>query len=233
MIGCARFARDVFRTFTWRTFLLSQLLAVAIEIIAVLSFVMPLQPPASFSWSRVVIEETMAVSIVLALLAANQAIARGARQVPAFAIAILAASVSTAVVQFEVRHWLGIYTNGDRPGIEMSRRRLQMVYAGSDTLTYGVLFLLMYADYQRRERLLTRIREVELERAHEEQRVLRSRLAAMRSSIDAQELMTRLVDVQRLFEQDSPDADRLLDDLVAGLRARLTPLEPARTTASV
>lgn len=69
-----------------------------------------------------------------ALLVAKPSIARGVRPIPAYAIAVVAASVLAAVVQFSVRHWLGVYTNGDRPGVEMSRRRMQMVYAGSDTL---------------------------------------------------------------------------------------------------
>jgi hypothetical protein len=225
--AAVRFLRDLLHSFTWQKLLLVQLLALGIEIIAVLSFVMPFQSPPSFLWSRLVVDETVAFSIVSALLVARQSIARGVRPVAAYAIAVLAASVLAAVVQFNVRHWLGVYTNGDRPGVEMSRRRMQMVYAASDTLTYGVLFILIYLDYERRERLLRRIREAELDRARKERHVLHARLAAMRLSIDADALMTELIDLQRLFEHDAPDAVRRLDELVAGLRARVTQLDSA------
>jgi hypothetical protein len=228
MTAIARFLRDLLHSFTWRQFLLAQCLAAAMESIAVLSFVIPLQPPPSFAWSRVVIEETIGLSIVLALLAANQAIVRGARPIAAYATAIVVASIAAAVIQFQVRHWLHIYTNADRPGIEMSRRRMR-----SDTLTYGVLFLLMYVDYQRRERALRRLREAELERARNEQRRVQSRLGAMRSSIDGEELITQLVDVQRLFESDSPEAECRLDQLVAALRAKVTQLDATQVATSV
>lgn len=221
----AQFLRDVLRGFTWQKMLLVQLLALSIEIIAVLSFVMPFQSPPSFVWSRLVIAETIAFSIVAALLAAKQSIARGARPIPAYAIAVVVASVLAAILQFNVRHWLGVYTNGDRPGLEMSHRRMQMVYAGSDALTYGVLFILIYLDYERRERLLRRIREAELARARKEQHMLHVRLAAVRSSIDAEALMTELMDLQRRFEGDAPDAVRRLEDLVAGLRTKVTQLD--------
>lgn len=233
MTAIARFLRDLLHSFTWRQFLLAQCLAAAMESIAVLSFVIPLQPPPSFAWSRLVIDETIGLSIVLALLVANQAIVRGARQFAAYATAIVVASIAAAVIQFQLRHWLHIYTNVDQPGIEMSRRRMQMVYVGSDTLTYGVLFLLMYVDYQRRERALRRLREAELERARNEQRRVQSRLGAMRSSIDGEELITQLVDVQRLFESDSPDAECRLDELVAALRAKVTQLDATHVATSV
>lgn len=232
MSAAARFIRDVLHGFTWQKLLLVQLLAVGIEIVAVLSFVMPFQSPPSFLWSRFVVAETIAFSIVSALLVAKTSIARGVRPIPAYAIAVVAASVVAAVVQFNVRHWLGVYTNGDRPGVAMSRRRMQMVYAFSDTLTYGVLFILIYVDYERRERLLRRIREAELDRARKEQHMLHSKLTTVRSSIDAEALMTELTDLQRLFEHNAPQAVRRLDDLVADLRARVTQLDSIEVTAS-
>ena len=225
MRAAARFVGDMIRSFTWQKLLLVQILALALEAIAVLSFVLPFQPPGSFPWSRAVIEETMAFGIVLAVLAADQAVARGARPFRAYALAIVVASLSTSVVQFEVRHWLGMYTNGDQPGRAMAYRRMQMVYAGSDTLTYGALFALIYLDYRRRERLQRRVREAELDRARKDQRLAESRLAALRSEVDAEELMAALADVRRLFEQDSREGDRRLDQLIADLRAKLTPAD--------
>jgi hypothetical protein len=225
--AAARFLCDVLRAFTWQKLLLVQLLAVALDIVAVLSFVRPLQPPPTFFWARVVIEETMAFSMVLAVLAADQAVLRGARPFRAFAISIAAASVLAGAVQFPVRHWLGLYTNGDRPENDAARRRVQMVYVGSDTLTYGALFVLVYLDYRRRERLLRRVRTAELERARKEQQLAQSKLAALRSGVDAEELLKSLAGLKDLFERDSPDAECSLDELIASLRAKLeTPHAP-------
>ena len=93
-----KFARDVLRTFTWQKLLLAQLLAGALDLIAVLLFVRPFDPPPTFPWSRVVIEETMAFSILFAVLIADQAMARGARQFRAYALAIIVASIAASLI---------------------------------------------------------------------------------------------------------------------------------------
>ncbi len=219
----ARSLLDVLRGFTWQKLVLVQLLAVSLDIVAVLSFVRPLHPPPTFSASRVVIEEIMAFSIVFALLAAEQAVARGARAFRAFAVAIVAASIIAGLVQYRVRHWLGIYTSGDHPGLGTARRRVQLVYVTSDTLTYGVLFILIYLDYRRRERLLTRVRQAQLERARKERQFAESRLAALRSDVDAEAFLVQLKDIKGLLECEAPDADRRLEELIESLRAKLAP----------
>ena len=76
-----------------------------------------------------------------------------------------------------------------------------MVYAACDTLTYGVLFILVYLDYRRRESLLRRVRAAELERARNEQRLTDSRLAALRADVDAAELLATLEDLQQRYSQ--------------------------------
>ncbi|HVY63628.1 MAG TPA: hypothetical protein VHH11_02285 [Gammaproteobacteria bacterium] len=227
-----RFARDVLQSFTWQKLLLAQLVAGILDIFAVLLFVYQFTTPPTFSWSRVVIEETMAFSILLAVLAADQAVARGARPFRAYALAIVVASVVSAVAQFWIRGWLGLYTISDQPGNDVSVRRSQMIYAGCDTLTYGVLFILLVLDYRRRERLLRRVRAAELERARREQRIVQSQLAALRTDVDAVELLATLDSLQRGFESGRPDADQKLDAVIASLRAKLAPVETERPEAA-
>jgi hypothetical protein len=178
-----------------------------------------------------VIEETMAFSILLAVLIADQAVVRGARQFRAYALAILVASVFSAVAQFQIRGWFGFHTNTDRPGVAAAVRRTQMVYAGCDTLTYGALFILVYLDHRRRERLLRRVRAAELERARREQRIVRSQLAALRTNVDAMELLAALEDLRRAFERDREDADTRLDAVIEGLRRKLAPVDAPRQEA--
>jgi hypothetical protein len=223
--GVRGFVADVWRAFTWRHLLLMQLLLVAIDVIALLSFVLPFRPSVALIVpSRFVIEETMAVSIVMAVLVADQAIARGVRRFRAYAVAILIASILAGVTQYEIRSWLGLYTRADQPGRDITQRRMQMVYVFSDTLTYGVLLILVYVDYQNRERVLRHVRAAEFERARKEQRLVASRLAALRSEVDAAALLQSLAEVKQSFEQESPGAAARLDALIASLRAQLTPV---------
>ncbi len=219
------FGRDVLRTFTWQKLLLAQLLAGALDVFAVLLFVYQFTTPPSFSWSRLVIEETMAFSILLAVLIADQAVARGARPFRSYALAILIASVFSGIAQFQIRGWLGFYTIADQPGVDIAIRHAQMIYAGCDTLTYGVLFILVYLDYRRRERLLRRVRAAELERARREQDIVRSQLAALRTDVDAVELLETLEELRGAFDQGSVDAEAHLGAVIAELRNKLAPVD--------
>jgi hypothetical protein len=215
------FGRDVLRTFTWQKLLLAQLLVVMLDIFALLLFVYQQTAPPTFVWSRIVIEETMAFSILFAVLIADQAVARGTRPFRSYALAILIASVFSTVAQHEIRGWLGVYTLADQPGSAPAVRYAQMIYAGCDTLTYGVLFILVYLDYRRRERLLRRVRAAELERARREQNIVRSQLAALRTDIDAVELLSTLGDLRRGFQENDADVDLRLDAVIASLRSKL------------
>jgi hypothetical protein len=107
-----------------------------------------------------------------------------------------------------------------------------MVYAGCDALTYGVLFVLAYLDYRRRERLLGRVRAAELERARREQNIVRSQLAALRTDVDAAELLTTLESLRQAFEQGRDDVDARLDGVIASLRSKLAPVDAGRLEAS-
>jgi hypothetical protein len=217
-----RFARDVLASLTWRKLLLSQLLALTLELIAELVFVLPAATrPASFSWSRIVVDETMALSILMAVVIADQAVARGCRPLRTYALSVLAASIVAAVSQFQIRAWLGVHTLADRPGVDVAVRRTQMIYVFSDALTYGGLFTLALLDFRRREYLLRRMRLIELERARNEQQLAKSKLATLAAHVDAEELLTTLGDVHELFLLDAPSADRRLDTVIDQLRARL------------
>ena len=173
----------------------------------------------------------MACSILLAVLIADQAVARGTRQFRSYALAILLASVFAAVTQFQIRGWLGLHTLADQPGVNAAVRRTQMVYVGCDTLTYGVLFIVVYLDYRRRERLLRRVRAAELERARREQYIVHSQFAALRTDVDAVELLATLEDLRQAFERGPNDADTRLDTVIASLRSKLAPVEVDRQNA--
>jgi hypothetical protein len=225
------FVRSVARAFTWQKLLLAELLFVLLDVFAVLLFVSQLPVPPSFTWSRIVIEQTMALGILLAVLVADEAVRRGAKRFRAYAIAIVAASVLVSAAQFQVRAWLGIYTVGDRPDAALASRRMQMVYVGCDTLTYGALFILALLEYRRRADLLRRMRFAELERARRRQRGAETRLTALRTDVDAAALLTTLEDLRDRFERDTPGADELLDEVIADLRGKLASADVGRAFA--
>jgi hypothetical protein len=227
MAAVSQFCRDVLRALTWQKLLLAQLLAGIVDMFVVLMKNQWAAPP-TFTWSRLVIAETIAFSMLFALLIADQAVARGARQFRAYALAIVGAAVFAGLAQFQARTWLGIETSIDRVGVAAAVRRTQMVYVACDTLTYGVIFIVVTLDFRRRERLLRRVRAAELERAHREREIVRSQLAALRTDVDAVELLATLDDLRRGFESGRSDVDARLDEVIASLRSKLAPVEAPR-----
>jgi hypothetical protein len=220
--AAGRFTRDVLRSVTWQKLLLSQLLAFMLELMSLLVFVYPAASrPPTYSVSRFIIEETMAFGILFAVLIADQAVARGCRPLRTYALALVIAAAIAAPAQFQIRSWLSVYTLADRPGVDIAVRRTQMIYVFADALTYGGFFTLALLDYRRREYLLRRVRQSELERARNEQAIASSRLAALRADVDSAEMLTTLEEVHQLFLLDAPSADRRLDEVIANLRARL------------
>ena len=205
------FARDVAREFTWRKLLLVQVLALIADIIA--NVVMSL--PDGIVVLRLVIAQTMALSIVISACIGNQAVARGVRPLFAYALPLVVMSVVGAYAQSRLLMLL----NREPPGWDF----ISVIDIGCEILSYGAMFLLVYVDHRRRLDLARRIRVAELERARNEQQLTESRLAEFRAGVDPVELMVELDALRTLYDRDAEQAERMLDELIDALRAKLAP----------
>ena len=88
-------------------------------------------------------------------------------------------------------------------------------------LFFGCLIAAVGASQRSRRRMLAALRSAELERASSEQRLAQARLASLEASVDPDYLHETLSRLERLYEDDPPAADRLLDELIAFLRSAL------------
>jgi hypothetical protein len=208
-----QFVRDVIGAFTWKTLLLVQCLAFVLDTLA--NVVMSFDDSALVL--RIVIDETMAFSIVFATLIGDQAVARGARALPAYGLPLAAMSVLAAYTQ----SWILIWLNREPPEWDW----MSVIDIAWECLTKGAMFVLAYVEHHRRLDLARRVRVAELVRARNEQQAVQSRLAEVRADVDPVELMAELGALQKLYERDAPDADRSLDELIDSLREKLAPRE--------
>jgi len=96
-------------------------------------------------------------------------------------------------------------------------------------LFFGGLIAAVETSQRWRTRMLSSLRSEELARATSQQRLVQARLASLEARIDPDHLYRTLSQLERLYEDDPPAADRLLDELIAFLRHALT--EGGRTMA--
>ncbi len=97
-----------------------------------------------------------------------------------------------------------------------------MLYNAWLMLFFGGLIAVVVASQRRRTRMLSALRSAEINRATSQQRLAEARLASLQARIDPDHLYQTLSRLERLYENDPPAADHLLDELIAFLRKALT-----------
>jgi len=100
----------------------------------------------------------------------------------------------------------------------------------SSALLYGILACWVYVNHFTARRADNRMRAAELVRAKSRRRTLESRLQAMQARVEPQFLFNTLAQVRELYERDVAVAGRMLDDLIAYLRAALPHLRESSST---
>jgi len=88
-------------------------------------------------------------------------------------------------------------------------------------LVFGGLAATVYSSRQRHARMLAVLRAAELDRETSQRRLAEARFAALQARIDPDFLLQTLTRLERLYEADPPEADRLLEELIVFLRGAL------------
>src|SRR5205823_33842 len=92
-------------------------------------------------------------------------------------------------------------------------------YLFFEWLALGGVATFVYIDRRRAQAEGARLHDAEMQRARTSRGVFESRLRAMQARIEPQFLFNTLAQVKRLYEIDPALAQRMLDDLIAYLRA--------------
>jgi hypothetical protein len=125
-----------------------------------------------------------------------------------------------ACMDFLLRDQLGLGLFVDQVGqpVEPAGR---MLYRAWLMLFFGGLAVAVEASQRRRVRMLAALRAAELARATSQQRLAEITLGSLRARIDPEFVFQTLSKLEALYEADHPGADRLLEELIAFLRAAL------------
>jgi hypothetical protein len=218
-----RFIRAVLRELTWKRLVFAHLLGLASHLLHFVDTLAPGTPLVPLTWhlSGLVIQEFTILSLLIGILAASEAVRRGARDWVAYPVALLLASAITGIGQWYVRHWLGFEVLVDLNSYTPAARRWgHMLYIGIDTFVYGAFVMLVFANWQRHIRYVRLMQDAELRRAELGREISRSRLATFNAHIEPAWLHTQLDRLRSLYDALNPAAEAELDLLVAQLRAK-------------
>jgi hypothetical protein len=135
-------------------------------------------------------------------------------------------SIWQAFVQLALREQLGIRLFMDHVGQPIVWTGV-VLYHGWIMLFFGGLAAAVYASQRRRVRMLLALRAAELRRAESQQRLAEARLAALHARVEPDYLLDTFSRLEQSYESDPAAADRLLDELIAFLRAALADIRTA------
>ena len=185
------------------------------------------------AWKAVLLTHAVFVaSLVLGAIVADEAVARGARRWPTYLGALFIASAFAAWAQYALNGGFGWVEVEFVPASGGSARlpsfRPAQFFFGS--LLYGTCGYFVYVNHRTARHAADRMRAAELQRAKSRRRTLESRLQAMQARVEPQFLFNTLAQVRELYERDPTIAGRMLDDLIAYLRAALPHLRESSST---
>lgn len=164
------------------------------------------------------------LGIMFATLLADQFVARGAKRVPAYGVAVLVGSAVGAFAQWPVHHWL--QTNS----LQNIRFPFQTAIAFFEYLFWGSIIVWVYVNRRSAMIAAARLTAAQVKRMEIQRISLESRLQALQARVEPQFLFDSLTRVHDLYERDPANGAQVMGDLIAYLRAALPHLrEPAST----
>jgi hypothetical protein len=181
------------------------------------------------NWRSMVLSDAVLIaSVMLAVLAADEAVARGTRRWPTYLAALVVGCAFGAVVQWHLLMSVGWDNIIAR--LPQDMRAAQPLNRFFNWLLYSTLACFVYVNLRTARLAADRMRAAELARALSRRRTLESRLQAMQARVEPQFLFNTLAQVRELYERDADVASRVLDDLIAYLRAALPHLRESSST---
>ena len=179
-------------------------------------------------WDYTLLVESMVtVCVMVTVTVADEAVSRGVPRLRAYACAVVLGCAAAAWAQWELRARLGWVAE---PSDDNFVGLLEPQKVFFDFLVISAVACFVYVNRRTAGAAVERLRTAELARERARRRTLESRLQAMQARVEPQFLFNTLAQVRELYEHDVVVAGRMLDDLIAYLRAALPHLRHSSST---
>jgi hypothetical protein len=184
----------------------------------------------------VISDQIRAFALMAAVVIADRAVDLGAPMRRSYIASAFGGSLVGIVISTIVTWPLMEWMVADNWPAHWLRGTQRLVFGALFDLTYWLLIasaaVLLYADRRAARRTEARLHAAELDRIRRSKVALESRLQAMQARVEPQFLLNTLAQVERLFELDPPTAARMLDDLIAYLRAAMPLMRDTSSTVA-
>jgi hypothetical protein len=209
------------------TLALALALAMQLEFIAEATLINDsavLWPPGASS--RALVLMMLAISLLVATLAGDAAVDRGAERLPAYAGAVVGGCALAALLQLALHRALGWPTDLDQLG-HAHVNLAQPASVFLELLMWAAIVVFIHANRRQARIASARMAATQLARASAQRRSLDSRLKALQARIEPQFLFGSLTQVRSYYDSDPAAGSRMLDDLIDYLHAALPQLREA------
>lgn len=226
----------------WRALRWKQLHVALVGGFALLAFVVVLDGESQVfhggdkgpNWPWIAIElvkyEIWTITLVLALLLADDYVDAGARRLVAYGLAIpigciVGVALSTWWFVLEAQIFEGGFDSARWPLILFGAR-----FNLSTWLKLGGGLGFLYAEMRHSRQTRERLARAELDRTSKARLALESRLQAMQARVEPQFLFDTLADIRRLYASTPEHASRVLENLITYLRAAMPRMRDSAST---
>jgi hypothetical protein len=204
------FARNVATLLTWRRVAIAEIYTL------VVLFREWLGLEAAERFGRYMAIETFsrittALLVLLAIAIAEEAARRGARKVLSYAVAVLAASLMSALIFTSM--WFDMAWRNERSVA------LFVLENTTEIALWASLALLVFYNNAQATRIREGVKQAQMNRVQIERGVLESRLAAARKQIDGPALFEELTEIRDALYGEDPQGAEALERLILRLRS--------------
>ncbi len=238
----AELAAAALRGTRWSQVGAAMLFGLLVTIVTSLIFVAPLLQlartmpmPLLFAQSLIA-DQIKALCLLVAIVIANRAVDEGADRRATYVAATLAGCVA-GILLSEPLNWawreflLPDLWPASRPWMRgVASLHFYPVFALTHWLLIGGSAVFLYAGRRAARRTAKLLHAAELDRVRRSKRALESRLQAMQARIEPHFLFNTLAQVEQLYDEDPARAARMLDDLIAYLRAAMPLMRDTSST---
>ena len=222
----------------------AMLFGLAVTILNGLVFLHPIiqfaqtMPLTKMFLQSLVSDQIKALCLLVAIVAADRAVNEGAGRRAAYVAAALGGCLAGVLLSEPFNFaWRSFVL----PNLWPAHRTY---LHGTPSLFYHPIFQLthwlliggaavfLYADRRAARRTAQLLHSAELDRLRRSKLALESRLQAMQARVEPQFLFNTLAQVERLYELDPDLAGRMLDDLIAYLRAAMPKMRDTSSTVA-
>ncbi|HLB21967.1 MAG TPA: histidine kinase, partial [Solirubrobacteraceae bacterium] len=240
----ASLAIDALRALRWPQIRAAMLLGLALTAWSWTVFIHPIariaqsMPLMHMMLQSLIADQVKALCLLVAIAIADRAVDEGARRRRAYVLAALAGCV-VGIALSEPFNWAFrtyVMPNAWPANYTWLHGTPALFYWPIFALTHWLLIgsavVFLYADRRAARNTAQLLRDAELDRIRRSRLALESRLQAMQARVEPQFLLNTLAQVERLYEIDAQLAARMLDDLIAYLRAAMPLMRDTSSTVA-